>query len=414
MRCLLSHRLFRSCRRFSSQPTVAVGISGGVDSSVTAALLQEQGYKVIGLHMTNWDDLDELGHCSGAADAKAAENVCKQLSIPLHHVNFVKEYWLDVFQPMLAKYEQGLTPNPDTLCNKMIKFSLFTRYALETLKTDFVATGHYSRITQPGNKLKIAADYSKDQSYFLCMIPRGSLARVLFPIGDLTKKQVRVLARERQLVSAEREESMGICFVGKRDLGNFLDEYIPNTPGQFVDIDTGVVMGPHPGFSHFTMGQGACIGGQKTKWYVCGKNQRTKTIFIGNSHGHPAILSDFVNIAELSWLGELEALEAETKCFAMQRNAGPLFGCTLRRNNNKEGEDTTITTTATTQNNNPKRKDDDCSFRLTFDEPQRALSPGQTIALYNEQQECLGGALIVNRGHANGPLYHCEAESGYL
>jgi len=448
---------------------VAVGISGGVDSSVTAALLKEQGYKVIGVHMTNWDDLDEMGllfsfllfrhlfvssslrlfvslsllffffffllsaslflsylcssfanslpssplsgHCSGAADSKAAENVCKQLSIPLHHVNFVKEYWLDVFEPMLSKYSQGLTPNPDTLCNKMIKFSLFTRYALETLKTDFVATGHYSRIVEPGNKLRIAADYSKDQSYFLCMIPRDSLRRVLFPIGDLTKKQVRVLARERNLVSAEREESMGICFVGKRDLGSFLDEYIPNVPGTFVDIDSGKVMGNHTGFSHYTMGQGACLGGQKTKWYVCGKNTLTKTIYIGNRHMHPGTLSDFVDLAELSWLGEqtMELLEREeggTKCLAMQKNAGPLFGCTLRKTTHDEssGDGTTTTTTTTTTT----------KFRLIFDEPQRALSPGQTIALYNDQHDCLGGALIHKRGHAAGPLFQFEAEPGYI
>jgi len=374
----------------TKQATVAVGMSGGVDSSVSAALLQEQGYKVVGLHMTNWDEFDETGQCSGADDAQVAEKVCKQLSIPLHHVNFVKEYWLEVFQPTLAKFEVGLTPNPDTLCNKAIKFSLFTRHALEVLQADFVATGHYCRIGQPGNKLMIASDYSKDQSYFLCMIPRNSLAKVLFPIGGYTKPQVRELARERKLISAEREESMGICFVGKREFGSFLNQYIPASPGLFVDIESGTTMGQHPGFSHFTMGQGACIGGQKTKWYVCGKNRETKTIFVCSRHIHPALMSDAVEVAELSWLGDLDALErSPVKCFAMQRNAGPLFGCAIARTS-------------------------ESSWRIIFDNPQRALSPGQTIGLYNDKAECLGGALITRRRHAQGHLFDFEADPGYI
>lgn len=371
-------------------PTVAVGVSGGVDSSVSAALLQEQGYRVIGVHMTNWDEFDEKGHCSGAADALAAEKICKQLSIPLFHVNFVKEYWLEVFQPILNKFQDGFTPNPDTLCNRAIKFSLFIKHALEVLKADFVATGHYSRISQPGNKLMMASDYSKDQSYFLCMIPKNSLARVLFPIGTYTKPQVRELARHRKLITAEREESMGICFVGKRDLGTFLSQYISVVGGDFVDIDSGRIMGRHSGFSNFTMGQGACISGQKTKWYVCGKNRETKVIYVCSSHNHPAVMSDFVNVAELSWLDDVDlCLGSYVNCFAMQRNAGPLFGCRLYR-------------------------DSELQYRITFDEPQRALSPGQTIGLYNDKEECLGGGVITLRGHSERQLYAFETQVGYL
>ena len=265
--------------------TVVIGMSGGVDSSVAAYLLKKEGYNVIGLFMRNWDSVinnDYLGNpnldndiCPQEVDYNDAVEVCKKLDIPLHIVDFVKEYWDNVFTYFLDELNKGRTPNPDVMCNKYIKFDAFFKKAKE-LGADYIATGHYARVID--GKLCKAVDDNKDQSYFLAYVDKNKFKEVLFPIGELTKPMVRKIAVELDLVTARKKDSTGICFIGERNFRNFLKNYLPNMPGDIVDIETKEVLGKHIGLMYYTLGQrrGLNLGGNELKHYVCEKDLKNK------------------------------------------------------------------------------------------------------------------------------------------
>lgn len=240
----------RCARALSSRAQrVVVGMSGGVDSSVSAYLLKQQGYEVHGVYMKNWDEYDETGKCSGEKDQRDAENVCKQLSIPFHTVSFIKEYWHNVFEKMLADYANGFTPNPDVLCNREIKFNMLTKFVFDELKADFLATGHYARTRPVGSgpqvELLRGVDPHKDQSYFLAFVKEQALRRVLFPLGGMHKTDVRAIAREQQLCTAAKRDSTGLCFVGKRKFSDFLSNYL-DAPKGLVRTITGLLLRTYP------------------------------------------------------------------------------------------------------------------------------------------------------------------------
>ena len=271
--------------------TVVIGMSGGVDSSVAAYLLKKEGYNVIGLFMRNWDSVinnDYLGNpnldndiCPQEVDYNDAVEVCKKLDIPLHRVDFVKEYWDNVFTYFLDELNKGRTPNPDVMCNKYIKFDAFFKKAKE-LGADYIATGHYARVID--GKLCKAVDDNKDQSYFLAYVDKNKFKEVLFPIGELTKPMVRKIAVELDLVTARKKDSTGICFIGERNFRNFLKNYLPNMPGDIVDIETKEVLGKHIGLMYYTLGQrrGLNLGGNELKHYVCEKDLKNNILYVAN------------------------------------------------------------------------------------------------------------------------------------
>ena len=268
---------------------VIVGVSGGVDSSVALILLKNQGYEVEGLFMRNWDSLvnnDINGNptlendiCTQEQDYNDAKSVCDKLGVKLHRVDFVKEYWDYVFSYFLDELKKGRTPNPDVMCNKYIKFDLFIKEA-KKLGADYIATGHYAKIID-GNLYK-AKDINKDQSYFLSQLTNEQLKNVLFPLGDITKDKVRKIAREYDLVTKDKKDSTGICFIGERNFRKFLSNYLPNKPGNIVNIDTNEVLGTHIGLMHYTVGQrkGLNIGGTKEKLFVVGKDLNKNILYV--------------------------------------------------------------------------------------------------------------------------------------
>lgn len=287
---------------------VVIGISGGVDSSVAALLLKQQGYEVIGLFMRNWDSTinnDYLGNpnldnsiCPQEEDYNDAKAVCDKLGIPLHRVDFVKEYWDNVFTYFLDELKKGRTPNPDVMCNKYIKFDLFLEKALE-LGADYVATGHYARIID--GKLSRAVDLNKDQSYFLAYVDKSKFEKVLFPIGDLEKPEVRRLAVEADLVTAKKKDSTGICFIGERNFSKFLENYLPNQPGDIINIETHEKVGEHIGLMYYTIGQrrGLNLGGNLDKSYVVEKDLNNNILYVASGdennylYSTKAIIEDF-------------------------------------------------------------------------------------------------------------------------
>lgn len=268
---------------------VVIGMSGGVDSSVAAILLKQQGYEVIGLFMRNWDTSingDILGNpnldnniCPQEQDYNDALEVCKKLDIPLHRIDFVKEYWDYVFEYFLDELKKGRTPNPDIMCNKYIKFDYFIREA-KRLGADYIATGHYARI-KDGQLLR-AVDTNKDQTYFLSQLSKEQLEHVLFPIGELTKPEVRKIAEEYGLITARKKDSTGICFIGERNFRDFLKNYLPNQPGDVINIETNEVVGRHVGLMYYTIGQrrGLDIGGTEERMFVVGKNMEKNVLYI--------------------------------------------------------------------------------------------------------------------------------------
>ncbi len=280
---------------------VVIGMSGGVDSSVAAILLKEQGYEVIGLFMRNWDTSvngDILGNpnleneiCPQEQDYNDALEVCNRIGIPLHRIDFVKEYWDYVFEYFLDELKKGRTPNPDIMCNKYIKFDYFIREA-ERLGADFIATGHYARI-KDGQLLR-AVDQNKDQTYFLSQLSKEQLNNVLFPIGDLTKQEVREIALKYDLITAEKKDSTGICFIGERNFRKFLKNYLPNLPGDIVNIETNEIVGKHIGLMYYTIGQrrGLEIGGTKERMFVVGKNMEKNILYIAVGNKTEYLLSD--------------------------------------------------------------------------------------------------------------------------
>src|SRR3989344_744656 len=280
--------------------TVIVGMSGGVDSSVSALLLKEQGYRVIGLFMRNWEENDASGRCRATLDYEDVARVCEQLDIPYYSVNFVEEYRQSVFEQFLADLRAGLTPNPDVLCNREIKFKVFLQKAKE-LGADFLATGHYCRTDSEGRLLK-GVDPDKDQSYFLHAVTGEALRFTLFPIGHLCKKEVRALARKHNLATSEKKDSTGICFIGTRDFKPFLARYIGLKPGNF-ETSSGMLVGKHDGMAFYTIGQrkGMGLGGEGDAWYVVGKDIARNVVLVERGANHPALFASELVADQFTW-----------------------------------------------------------------------------------------------------------------
>ena len=289
---------------------VVVGMSGGVDSSVAALLLKQQGYDVIGVFMKNWDETDEAGNCTADLDYQDVRRVCDQIGIPYYTVNFEQEYWDRVFTYFLDEHSRGRTPNPDVMCNKEIKFKAFMQRALE-LEADYLATGHYAQIRclprddgQLEYQLLRGVDQNKDQTYFLYTLGQEQLSRTLFPIGHLTKQQVRQLAAENHLITAEKKDSTGICFIGERKFKSFLKNYLPAQPGPMIDIDRNQIIGEHDGLMYYTLGQrkGLGIGGAGEPWFVVGKDVAANVLYVAQGHHHPALSSKGLIAKEPHWV----------------------------------------------------------------------------------------------------------------
>ncbi len=338
---------------------VVVGMSGGVDSSVSALLLKQQGYEVIGLFMKNWEETNQDGICNATRDYEDVARVCEQIGIPYYSVNFTAEYQESVFAQFVADYRSGLTPNPDVLCNREIKFKKFLDKAM-ALGADFLATGHYCRLDGEGRLLR-GVDPDKDQTYFLHAVPKEAFARVLFPIGHLPKKEVREIARKHGIATSEKKDSTGICFIGKRDFRPFLAQYIHATPGPFQTLD-GKTVGRHEGASFYTLGQrkGMGLGGEGEAWYVVGKDTQKNIVFVERGASHPALWKRELVMKDASWI------------------APPLERCTAKVRY--------------------RQKDSPCTLleggRVVFDEPQWAVTPGQSVVFY-DGDICLGGGVIL-------------------
>lgn len=356
------------------KPKVVIGMSGGVDSSVAALLLKEQGYEVIGLFMKNWDDTDETGFCTATEDYKDVALVAEQIGIPYYSVNFEKEYWNRVFEYFLSEYRAGRTPNPDVMCNKEIKFKAFLDFAME-LGADYIAMGHYARVKRDEDgtvHLYRGIDANKDQTYFLNQLSQDQLKKVLFPIGELKKSDVRKIAEDNNLATAKKKDSTGICFIGERNFNEFLSEYLPNKPGKMVTLD-GKVMGEHAGLMYYTIGQrhGLGIGGGgelDEPWFVIGKDLKTQTLYVGQGFHHPQLYADY--------------LEASDVHFTHSINRGRTFKCTVKTRYRQEDVPASVELDST-----------GTKARVIFDEPMRAVTPGQAVVFY-DGDECLGGGII--------------------
>ena len=351
---------------------VILGLSGGVDSAVAAILLQDQGYDVHALHMTNWEDDD--GYCTAAADLQDARRVCGQLDIPLHHANFSKQYRDQVFDYFLDEYRKGRTPNPDVLCNREIKFGVFREYA-KRLGGDLLATGHYARkgIVNGHGALFKGRDLNKDQSYFLHAVSAEALTETVFPLGELCKEDVRRIARDRGLVVHDKKDSTGICFIGERPFREFLATYLPANPGPMRTPD-GDVVGEHAGLMYYTLGQrqGLHIGGihgrPELPWYVVDKDVATNALIIAQGE-HELLYSDRLVADDAHWIGEVPAtLRDGLRCAAKVRYRQPDQTCTVRTLGGGR-------------------------LDVRFDVRQRAVAPGQFVVFYAGDQ-CLGGAAI--------------------
>ncbi len=357
----------------SNKQTVVIGMSGGVDSSVSALLLKQQGYRVIGLFMKNWEEQDEKGVCRASPDREDVHKVCEQIDIPYYTVNFTQQYWDQVFTQFIKDYSQGLTPNPDVLCNREIKFKVFLEKALE-LGADFLATGHYCQNTlvhgQPA--LLKGADDNKDQTYFLYTINRDILKKVLFPVGGMEKGEVRRLARDFQLATSDKKESMGICFIGKRDFRSFLSHYIAIQPGNFETLK-GKIVGKHAGVAYYTLGQrkGLGIGGAGEAWFVVGKDVERRIIFVEQGADHPALYCDELVADQLTWI---------TGC-----PPSVPFACQSKVRYRQVDQPCVI-----------QQIEGEMAF-ITFSIPQRAVTPGQSIVFY-DGSICLGGGIIRQAG----------------
>ena len=352
---------------------VVIGMSGGVDSSVAAIKLKEQGYDVIGLFMRNWDSFadgemegaptTDQGICPQEVDYNDAKKVCDKLGIPLYRKDFVKEYWDYVFTYFLDELKKGRTPNPDIMCNKYIKFDMFAKEA-EKLGADYIATGHYARIKD--GKLLRAVDDNKDQTYFLSQVSKEQLKNVLFPIGDMVKPDVRKIAEEWDLITADKKDSTGICFIGERNFNNFLKNYLPNKPGDIINIDTNEKVGEHIGLMYYTIGQrrGLDIGGTAERMFVVGKDLNKNILYICIGEDNDYLVSDSCIIDEVNYLGD----EKVTSCTAKFRYRQKDVPVELEFLDNNE-------------------------ILVKYPQGVKRVTPGQACVLYNGE-ECLGGGII--------------------
>ena len=375
-------------------------MSGGVDSSVAASLLLRQGYRVEGLFMKNWEEDDGSEYCTAEADLADARTVCEVLGIDLHEANFAAEYWDDVFRYFLEEYRQGRTPNPDVVCNREIKFKAFLEYALE-LGADMIATGHYARRRERDTHVQRqehrgrrsrrgrdthaqrqerdtriwlckGADSNKDQSYFLCEVNEVCLRRCLFPLGEMTKPEVRKLAAELKLPTHDKKDSTGICFIGERKFSDFLQRYLPARPGSIMTF-AGDEIGRHQGLMYYTVGQrqGLGIGGvrnyPKAPWYVARKDLENNVLYVVQGENHQELQSMGLIADMPDWING-ESPPLPLRCCAKTRYQQPDFDCVIDR-------------------------EDGSQLRVDFDRPQRAVTPGQYVVFYQDER-CLGGAPI--------------------
>jgi len=348
---------------------VVVGMSGGVDSSVTADLLKKEGYQVIGIFMKNWDDTDDTGFCTATEDYNDVIRVCNQLDIPYYAVNFEKEYWDKVFTYFLEEYKAGRTPNPDVMCNKEIKFKAFLDHAM-SLGADYVATGHYAQIRRTNGKVELlrGVDQNKDQTYFLNALSQEQLKYVMFPIGEIEKPKVRELAHEAELATASKKDSTGICFIGERNFKEFLSEFLPAQPGDMQTLD-GVVKGQHDGLMYYTLGQrqGLGIGGAGEPWFVVGKDLENNVLHVEQGFHHPALYSNALIAQGMNWISGEDPVKP--------------FQCTAKFRYRQQDHGVTVEPLT------------DGRVKVVFDEPERAVTPGQSVVFY-QNEVCLGGGTI--------------------
>ncbi|GEK33342.1 tRNA 2-thiouridine(34) synthase MnmA [Kurthia sibirica] len=352
-----------------SKTRVVVGMSGGVDSSVAAYLLKEQGYDVIGIFMKNWDDTDENGVCTATDDYEDVIKVCNQIGIPYYAVNFEKQYWDKVFSYFLEEYKAGRTPNPDVMCNKEIKFKAFLEHALK-LGADYLATGHYARVqrNEDGVTMLRGVDDNKDQTYFLNQLSEDQLKHVMFPIGEIEKPRVREIAAEANLATATKKDSTGICFIGERNFKEFLGQYLPAQPGNMETFD-GRIMGKHDGLMYYTLGQrhGLGIGGDGEPWFAIGKDLKRNVLIVGQGFHHDKLYST--------------SLKAVKASFTSNRQLPTKITCTAKFRYRQSDVPVEVEFLA------------DGTWHVVFSEPTRAITPGQSVVLY-DGDECLGGATI--------------------
>lgn len=361
---------------------IVVGMSGGVDSSVAALLLKQQGYDVIGVFMKNWEEEGDDGVCTAEEDWNDVREVCQTIGIPYYAVNFAKEYWDRVFSYFLDEYRAGRTPNPDVLCNREIKFKAFLDFAMQ-LGASRMATGHFVQTNENGDLLR-GADGNKDQSYFLYMLHQDQLKKAMFPVGHMTKAEVRAIAEAHGLINSKKKDSTGVCFIGERRFKTFLQEFLPAQPGDMVAPD-GKVVGHHDGLMYYTLGQRRGLGiggcGDGRSWFVIGKDLENNRLLVAQGEDHPMLYSTLSVAGGVTWVGDAPISVGETllcTCKYRYRQADGPVEATLR---------------------------EDGKLLLRALEPQRAVTPGQSAVLYLGDK-CIGGAVveeILDAGKTNIP-----------
>ena len=357
----------------SAREKIIVGMSGGVDSSVSAWLLMQQGYQVEGLFMKNWEEDDTEEYCSASVDLADASQVCESLGIPLHTVNFSSEYWDNVFEYFLQEYRSGRTPNPDIMCNREIKFKAFIEHA-QTLGANRIATGHYVRSRRQDDQVQLlrGLDSNKDQSYFLYALNQHQIEKALFPVGEIDKSEVRDIARQQGFVVHDKKDSTGICFIGERKFKDFLQRFIPAQPGDTVSLE-GKVLGQHSGLMYYTIGQRQGIGiggtdeGSDEPWYVIEKDLPGNRLIVAQGGEHPGLYHSFCRITDLHWISQPQSRQP-FECSAKIRYRQQDSSCQLV---SIDGQNAVV----------------------EFVQPQRAITPGQALVFYDREQ-CLGGGTI--------------------